>query len=182
MNKLFARTVPVLIRSHLRGSLHALGTDTTPFKVLPHDLDLNLHLNNGRYLQLADLGRLGWLMRTGIAPLALRNGWNGVLGGVSIQFRRELKLWDRGEVASRLLGWDERWFYLEHRFRTAEGRPVAIAMARAAFRKSGSWIAPDTVRIAIGADFPAPSLPPAAASWRELELVIGKSMQSIAGI
>ncbi len=181
MNKLFGRTIPVLLRSHKLsrklGPLHPLDTDKTSFRVLPHDLDLNLHLNNGRYLQLADLGRLSWLLRTGIAGMAMRERMKAVLGGTSIQFRRELRLWERGEVHSRLLGWDDRWFYLEHQFTTTEGRPVATALARAAFRKAGRWVHPASVQAALGSNIPAPLLPASVDSWKHLDAALDTRLQ-----
>ena len=33
------------------------------FRVLPNDLDSNLHMNNGRYLTIMDLGRTDALLR-----------------------------------------------------------------------------------------------------------------------
>lgn len=35
--------------------------------VLPNDLDLNFHMNNGRYLTVLDLGRIDFLLRIGLA-------------------------------------------------------------------------------------------------------------------
>jgi hypothetical protein len=50
-----------------------LSTTRICLRVWPNDLDLNLHVNNGRYLALADLGRIHWFVRTGAwAPRAGR--------------------------------------------------------------------------------------------------------------
>ena len=42
------------------------GTSCVELIVLPNDLDTNLHMNNGRYLTLMDLGRLDLFVRSGL--------------------------------------------------------------------------------------------------------------------
>lgn len=146
MIKLFGRMAPMLARAHAGALLPASEAVGTPFRVLPHDIDINLHLNNGRYLQLIDLNRAEWLIRTGIWDVIRRNRWKPILGSVAVQYRRELRLWDKAHMETRLLGWDKRWTYLEHRVTTPGGRPVALALAKAGFRAKGRWIDPDDLR------------------------------------
>ena len=66
MIKLFGRMVPMLARARRGPPVEATVAVASRFRVLPHDIDINLHLNNGRYLQLIDLNRAEWLIRTGI--------------------------------------------------------------------------------------------------------------------
>ncbi len=35
-------------------------------RVLPNDIDINLHMNNGRYLTVCDLTRVDMFIRTGL--------------------------------------------------------------------------------------------------------------------
>jgi hypothetical protein len=49
-------------------------------------------------------------------------------------------------IETRLLGWDQRWTYLEHRITGRGGRPVALALAKAGFRSKGRWVNPDDLR------------------------------------
>ena len=145
MIKLYARLTPVVLRG-LSGDVHRPSDVLkTCFRVLPHDIDLNLHLNNGRYLQLMDLSRIEWLLKTRILQSIMKNGWSAVLGGTAIHYRHEMKLWERGVVSTRLLGWDDRWFYLEHCVDGLDGRPVAIGVAKAGIRGNLNWISAETV-------------------------------------
>ena len=140
MIKLFGRTLPAVARG-LRGeTLHPETPLTSRFRVLPHDIDANLHLNNGRYLQFIDVNRMEWLLRTRVLQIILKNRWKPILGSTSIQFRRELRLWETGVVSTRLAGWDDRWVFLEHRVDTVGGRPVALALAKAGFRCRDAWV------------------------------------------
>jgi acyl-CoA thioesterase FadM len=146
MIKLFGRMLPVLARAHRAPTLPATQVVTSHFRVLPHDIDINKHLNNGRYLQLIDLNRAEWLIRTGIWAVIRRNQWKPILGAVSIQYRRELRLWDRARIETSLLGWDNRWTYLEHRVLNDSGRTMALSLAKAGFRSRGRWVDPDDLR------------------------------------
>ena len=38
------------------------------FRVLPNDCDVNLHMNNGRYLSFMDLGRVHLVAQVGLMP------------------------------------------------------------------------------------------------------------------
>lgn len=146
MIKLFGRMIPAVVRG-LRGDvIHPERALVSRFRVLPHDIDVNLHLNNGRYLQLMDVNRLEWLLRTRVLPIILKNGWKPILGSTAIQFRRELRIWETGVISTRLVGWDDRWVYLEHRIDTTGGRPVALALAKAGFRCRGAWVPIETLR------------------------------------
>lgn len=146
MIKLFGRMLPVLARAHRAPTLPATQAVASHFRVLPHDIDINSHLNNGRYLQLIDLNRAEWLIRTGIWAVIWRNQWKPILGAVSIQYRRELRLWDRARIETSLLGWDNRWTYLEHRVLNDSGRTMALSFAKAGFRSRGHWVDPDDLR------------------------------------
>lgn len=65
-------------------------------RVLPNDLDYNLHVNNGRYLMLMDLGRLDLVVRLGIIGELRRRRWN--------PFERSGATVAHGLVRSAILG------------------------------------------------------------------------------
>lgn len=44
---------------------HFRSATTIGFTATPLDIDLNMHINNGRFLSLADLGRLHFLWSVG---------------------------------------------------------------------------------------------------------------------
>ena len=146
MIKLLGRMLPMLARARSAPKVSAAEPVTSRFRVLPHDIDINMHLNNGRYLQLIDLNRAEWMIRTGIWDVIRRNHWRPILASTAVQYRRELRLWDVATIETRLLGWDGRWTYLEHRVFDANGRPAALALAKAGFRAKGRWISPDHLR------------------------------------
>ncbi|KAK1331850.1 hypothetical protein QTO34_007526, partial [Cnephaeus nilssonii] len=85
-------------------------------RVLPSDLDLLLHMNNARYLREADVARAAHLARCGVLGALRTLGARAVLAASCARYRRSLRLLEPFEVRTRLLGWDDRAFYLEARF------------------------------------------------------------------
>ena len=83
------------------------------FYVLPNDLDVNLHMNNGRYLTIMDIGRFDLLMRMGLAREARRRKWMPVLSAAKVRFRRELRLFQKFTLESRILWWAKTQFVME---------------------------------------------------------------------
>ncbi|XP_039701884.1 protein THEM6 isoform X1 [Pteropus medius] len=85
-------------------------------RVLPSDLDLLLHMNNARYLREADVAHVAHLARCGVLGALRALGASSVLAASCARYRRSLRLLEPFEVRTRLLGWDDRAFYLEARF------------------------------------------------------------------
>jgi YbgC/YbaW family acyl-CoA thioester hydrolase len=132
---LIGRLLLVILRGlrYQRGRFHPLESATLTFSVLPHDLDINIHVNNARYLQWMDLGRFDFMNRLGVFRTALQRKWMPVLGGVSIRYHRPLHFLQQVELITRVVSWDEKWFYMEQRF-VRQGKPIATAYAKALFR------------------------------------------------
>ena len=86
---LWFRLLHLLLCSLFRPKLEApFGVSRLQFRVLPNDLDSNLHMTNGRYWNIFDLGRLDLILRMGLGRVALREKWAPIVGAGTIQFRR----------------------------------------------------------------------------------------------
>jgi len=152
----------LLFRDRRRVGL--LATTRVRLRVWPNDLDLNRHVNNGRYLSLADLGRIDWFLRTGLLQLAMRRGALPVVGDAIAKFRRDLRVFQAFEIHTRILGWDERWGFLEHRF-VRGGRVLGVVAIRGMFRGANGPLSPGELLAALGAPPESPPLPDWLRSW-----------------
>uniref|UniRef100_A0A8C6XF39 Protein THEM6 n=1 Tax=Naja naja TaxID=35670 RepID=A0A8C6XF39_NAJNA len=85
-------------------------------RVMPSDLDLMLHMNNGRYAREADIGRYWYMFSCGLMQTILNNKHNTMVTSSSWRFRRSLNLWERFAIRTRMLCWDDHAFYLEQQF------------------------------------------------------------------
>ncbi|SEB48923.1 Acyl-CoA thioesterase FadM [Paramicrobacterium humi] len=113
------RTLLVISRAkrqlRRRGKVDAYDVSRLSLRVLPTDLDLLRHVNNGVYFSLFDLGRFDLLIRSGIWQTFEDEGWYPVVASETISFRKSLRLWQRFTVETRILGIDDKSVYLEHR-------------------------------------------------------------------
>lgn len=158
MNLLF-RLLLVLLRAVRAPRAAPLETAVLDMRVWPTDLDVNLHMNNGRYLAVFDLGRLDLMVRIGGLRPMLRNRWRPVLAGIVVRYRRQLGPLARFRLSTRLIGWDDRWFFMEQRAELPDGRIAALAVLRAAVVGPGGTVAPAEVLGAVGARAEPPPLP-----------------------
>jgi acyl-CoA thioesterase FadM len=152
----------LLVRDRQR--VDVLATTRVRFRAWPTDLDLNGHVNNGRYLMLADLARIDWFLRTGVMQRALRQRARPVVGDAMAKFRRDLRLFQSFEVQSRLLGWDERWGFLEHRF-VRDGRVIAVVAVRGMFRGPNGALNPSQLLGSMNKLAGSPPLPEWLLTW-----------------
>src|SRR5208283_4679769 len=60
--------------------LGVLGEDTLRMRVWPNDIDLNLHMNNARYLSIMDYARTHYLARTRLLEHIIRSRWQPLVG------------------------------------------------------------------------------------------------------
>ena len=142
-----------------------VGPCVSGFRVWPNDLDVLMHMNNGVYLTVADLGRVDLLLRAGMYRGIRRRGWYPVVAAETIRFRRSLRLWQRYTITTRILGWSERAFYIEQTFERA-GDTVAQALIEARFlARSGARVSAADVLAVAGVTEPSPALPEYLDDW-----------------
>jgi acyl-CoA thioesterase FadM len=90
-----------------------------------------MHLNNARYMMLADVGRIDIFIRSGFWALCSKHGWGPMLGGLQSAYVREIKLWKRFEIVSTIESWEDRQMIGRHRFVLEDGRTAAVIMTTA---------------------------------------------------
>ena len=165
---LILRLFYVMLSAFRGARLQPLDESVVAFRVFPNDLDTNLHMNNGRYLTLMDLGRLDLLLRLGIAGEVRRRRWNPVVASLAIRYRRSLQPWQRYELRTRLVGWDDRWFFMEQSF-TRGGELMAHSIVKALFVGPDGRVPPQELVDATGFRVDPPEIPEAIRRWEEAE-------------
>jgi len=155
---LFFRVAILFIKDFLRRRIQVPGESVIRLRVWPTDMDLNFHLNDGRYVSLSGLGRVDLMLRTGLLRRALKRGWYPVVGSVVIRYRREIRAFEKFELHSRILGWDQKWFYFEHRFEKG-GDVAAVAYARGVMRTREGAVPPADVLKLVDWDEASPEVP-----------------------
>ena len=162
---LYLRLLAFRLLTRRRSRVSVLGPVRTPFRVWPSDLDLLRHVNNGTYLTIMDIARLDLLARAGLAGPVRARGWYPVVVAETITFRRSLTLFQRFEIVTTCLGWDEKSIFLSQDFER-DGRTVATAVIRARFLgRDGTRVTPEQLLALAGDVGPRPQLPDWVRDW-----------------
>lgn len=165
----FVRIPTLAVRQFVRplAPMGVLEEDRLRLRVLPNDIDLNMHMNNARYLNLMDYGRTHLLARTRLLDRILRSRWQPLVGAVWITYRRSLPLFSVFQLTSRLVCWDERWFYIEQTFIGRKGL-TAVGWVKGALRDGKDIVEPQKAIIGIAPDAVSPPMPESIAAWNDL--------------
>lgn len=167
---LFFRLLRVVLGARWRGRAEFAKETVLTFRVWPTDLDYLLHMNNGKYFALMDLGRFDMLLRTGFVRAMRARQWYGVVASETMRFKQSLTPFQRFELRTRTIGWDDKSFYLEHIFER-NGEVVGVAVVRARFlsRKTRTTLAAPEVANAVSPGAVSPPLPDYIRQWQAAE-------------
>ncbi len=145
------------------------------FCVLPNDLDLNGHMNNGRYLTIMDLGRMDYVLRVGLAGYVIKNKYIPVLSSAQMRYRLPLLPFQKYTLTTRIICWDDKWVFMEHRFLIKGGKKdgavAAIGLVKGSFfsKQTRTTIPTGDIMRAIGKEAISPAMPPYIAQWAQAE-------------
>lgn len=165
---LWFRVLAILLAGIFRPRLGLDGESRVCFRVWPTDLDINVHMTNARYLSLMDLGRLDLMIRTGMAKLAWHRGLRPVVAGITVRYRRSLLPFQRFLVRTRVLGWDDKWMFVETRFEWC-GELVCLGVAKGLFLDGATPCSPADLAVALAPGMQSPQLPAWVVDWQAAE-------------
>jgi len=112
--------------------------------VLPNDLDISLHVNNGRYLTLCDLSRFDLFVRSGFLEVMRRRKWMPLVAYHDMNYKSSLKVFQAFELEMHIKDYDSKYFYSEHTF-TRDDNTVAQGISHSVIRGREGVIAPQDV-------------------------------------
>lgn len=144
-----------------------LDTVSMDFRVGLLDLDLNLHLNNAKYLKFMDRCRLEHSVCTGLLNEMIQARCNAVVANTEIAYVRELRPYQQFSVRTRILGWDDKYVYYDQRFES-QGKLHTHALLRLVNMYGGKSISPQAVQEMTGINQTSPPLPEFVEQWKTL--------------
>jgi acyl-CoA thioesterase FadM len=159
------RTLLLMITSRRKPRKDFREVGRITMRVMPNDLDLLRHVNNGIYLSLMDLGRMDLMIRSGKWQELGRRGWYPVAASVTVTYRRSLRLWEKYTLETKMIGFDDKAMYVEQRF-VRDNEVYVNAVMRARFlKKSGGTVTIAELAEVAGIDPATMPIPEWMASW-----------------
>jgi acyl-CoA thioesterase FadM len=165
---LYIRLLLTWLRARLKPAIGLGDTIELHLRVLPNDVDIIGHMNNGRYMTIIDLALIEYFTRCGAMKLMVRKGWRPMLGGSMISFRRGLKPFRRYTVRFTVSCWDERWSYMRFEF-VRDGNVMAVGHAKGAVVGVEGIVDTAEMHAALGIAEGSPRVPPSIAAWIEAD-------------
>ena len=166
---LYIRLWVVLVKALLRERIrNATDASVVSLRVWPTDLDLAGHVNNGRYATIMDLGRLDLLVRRGLLGSLIRHRWRPLVGSSVLRFEKSLGPFARYDLHTRLVCWDDKWFFFEQLFEK-RGEVCVRALVKTVVKSPAGTVRPSDVLRSAGVEALSPPMPPAVVAWMELD-------------
>lgn len=154
---LYLRLLILFIKFRWKPKLDLIDKSILKFRVLPNDLDINMHMNNGRFNSIMDLGRVDIMLRTGLLQMITKKRWFGVVGSIHTRFRRPLKLFQPYELHSQIIYWDDKWSWLEHKM-YSNNKLICSALVQTLIRKKGENVSTPELQKIMGFKHTSPEI------------------------
>lgn len=139
------RTIIAFLKKRFLAKAHFNEKTTISMRVLPTDLDILMHVNNGVYFSFMDFGRWDMIFRNGVYDAAMKRGWYSVVAGETIKFKKSLELWDKFELHTEIVGYDDKYFFIQQKFMMKEAL-MASGLVKVRFlKRKGGTVSPQEV-------------------------------------
>ena len=165
----FVRLIKDMLIARRQPPIGLTEMHVTRHMVWPWDLDAFLELNNGRALTLYDLGRMGMGARVGLIEVLKRERWGLTMAGSSVRYRRRLHAFERFEMRTRAVCWDDKFTCIEQSMWKTNGECASHVLYRSAVTDKNGIVTPDRVLTAMGQDPKSPPMPGWIAAWIKAE-------------
>lgn len=151
-------------------------------RVLPNDLDINVHLSNARYLSMVDLALMAILVRSRFMGAVRALGAFPMAGGTLITYRNQIGPFERFRLRMWYLGCDDVWHVFGFAFVREDGRLAAKGLIKGGAVKRGVGLVKsqdiwDSYRRRTGEPEQPPHLPIHARHWLAAERGLMEDME-----
>lgn len=163
------RTIMIFLKKRFLSKAQFGETTVVTMRVVPTDLDFLWHVNNGVYFSFMDFGRWDMIFRNGVFDLSMKKGWYSVVAGETIKFKKSLELWDKFQIETKIMGFDEKYFFIQQKF-LCKGDLMATGLVKVRFlkRRGGTVGTQEVIDLLHGEEFPN-NVNGLAGGWLELE-------------
>lgn len=165
MNLLF-RLLFLILKSPFHKKIEFLDEVITKFRALPTDLDLNLHVNNGVYFSMMDLGRFDHIFQCKVMGPIIKEKLYPVVASQMIRFRKSIHCFQRFSIHTKIIGWDDKFIFLQQNFVDTADEIIAIAIVKARVKcRTKSGLSPNEVFQLCGITDVSPEIPKWIYDW-----------------
>lgn len=122
------RLIYALVRSSFKHRLTIKDTSIINFRVWVTDVDATI-MNHAAMMTVFETGRLDFMQRVGFIKLIRQKKWYFASGGISVQFLRPLKVFQKAQLSTKLLHISDYIIYTEQKI-TRNRKDIAICITK----------------------------------------------------
>ena len=167
------RMLRMLIVALFRKTVFNMGGESiSRFIVMPWDCGLTT-VTNDRYHAFMDIGRIDLVIGFGWGWILLKNRWNPFVRHVDLRYKHPLKLFQRFTLRTRIIYWDDRYFWMEHLFER-NNRTVAVGISKSLARSPKGPVRPAQAIRELNRNLQCPDPPPITSVMNHIEELLKK--------
>ncbi|MCB9057598.1 MAG: thioesterase family protein [Calditrichae bacterium] len=164
---LYIRFIKLIFKIIFAKKRSPLEKSILTFRVWPLDCDIYLHLTNARYPAFMDLGRTLLLGQAGIIGKLLKNKYLLIPVSSEISFIREIKPFQKFELHSELITWDDTYWFVDQKFISGETLH-AHATIRGLVMRKGKKVPFQEALDLLDVHYDPPAMPDRILAWQSL--------------
>lgn len=173
--RLRIRLLLLVMSSLWRKPMSVLDESVMNFRVLPNDIDIS-KITNDRYIALMDLGRMDVAFRVGLLGPMFKRKTVPLATFDTIRFRYPLKVFQKYQLKTRVIWWDDSTFYFKQNFER-KGRVLATGYVCATLLASSGPVSPQEILSEVGQLEKKPRKPKIVSKLIEMERMIHESQK-----
>ena len=144
----WCRLLAIFIAAFFKPKMLATDSATLAFRVWPQEADKK-YMNNASFWTITEMGQMDFLFRTGLYRYCRRYQWSPLVGSQKIVYRRPLKRFERFQLKSSIIFYDQKWVYFEQTF-LKDDRLVAKSLVKVLFRGKEGNIPVEKISTVLG--------------------------------
>jgi acyl-CoA thioesterase FadM len=151
------RLLLIFISAFFRQKILVTDTSHLSFRVWPQEADKK-YMNNASFWTITEMGQMDLLFRSGLFKLCRRNHWSPLVGSQKMVYKKPLKRFERFELKSKLIYWDDKWGYLKQTF-LKKDQLIANSLIKVIFRSKDGNVPFSQILTSLGIEANLPLKP-----------------------
>lgn len=174
---LYFRLLMAFLRGRFKANIDPTDTLVRQMRVLPNDIDINMHMNNGRYMTIVDLFIIEYFMRTNMLKKMIKLGWKPMFGGHLVTYQRGLSMLEKYTMEFSVVCTEGDWVYFSYIFRNMDGKVAAKGYAKGASVSKKGLVPMDVFLDKIGVPPIEDDMPEEIKAWVAADTTLRQSIK-----
>jgi acyl-CoA thioesterase FadM len=126
-------------------------------------------INASQVLMITEIARLDMVIRCDIFQKLIQKKWMPILAAANIKFSKPIKRWEKFSVSSKMLGHDEKFWYMKHQLYNSKNEAAATILIKACYVCKGKVVPAIELLHLLNETVTIPEMPAYIQTYKEFE-------------